>query len=139
LRSSLTDDLLPVVIDFTAGAGGQLHQVARANAAHIPASDLTTGGADSITVVAAGPGSGASDARTFTVNNPAPILMSISPTSIAVGSPDTTITLNGNSFVNGSTADFNGTPITTTFVSATQLTAVIPAPGLTTVGASSTP
>jgi hypothetical protein len=68
------------------------------------------------------------------VNNPAPTLTSISPNSITAGSPDTTIALTGSSFVNGSTADFNGTAITTTFVSATQLTAVIPASDLATGG-----
>jgi sugar lactone lactonase YvrE len=62
---------------------------------------------------------------------------SISPTSANVGDPDTTITLTGSSFINGSTADFNGTRITTTFVSATQLIAVIPAADLTTSGTDS--
>jgi hypothetical protein len=83
----------------------------------------------------AGLGSPAANTLTIGEPNPAPTLTSISPNSITAGSPDTTITLTGSSFVNGSTADFNGTPITTTFDSATQLTAVIPASELTTVGA----
>jgi hypothetical protein len=100
----------------------------------IPAADLTTAGSELITVVTAGPGGGTSGPQTFTVNNPAPILTSISPTSATAGAGATTITLTGTSFINGSTADFNGTPITTTFVSATQLTAVIPASDLTAAG-----
>ncbi len=56
----------------------------------------------------------------------ASILTSITPTSATVGDPATPITLTGTGFISSSTADFNGTPIATIFVSATQLTAVIP-------------
>ncbi len=103
-------------------------------AAVIPASDLTTVGTDSITVITPGPGGGASGARTFTVNYPAPTLSSISPPSATVGGLDTAITLTGTNFINSSTAEFNGTPISTTFVSATQLTAVIPMADLAAAG-----
>ncbi len=100
----------------------------------IPAADLTTAGMDSITVVTAGPGGGTSAGQTFTVNNPAPILTTISPTSATAGDNYTTITLVGSGFVSDSTADFNGAPLATTFVSATELTAVIPTADLTTAG-----
>ena len=53
------------------------------------------------------------------------------------GTSQTTITLTGSGFVNDSTADFNGTTVATSFVSATQLTAVIPAADLTTSGTDS--
>ncbi len=103
----------------------------------IPASDLATAGTDSITVVTPGPGGGTSAPKTFTVNNPVPILTNISPTSAMVGGPATPITLTGMLFISSSTADFNGTPIATTFVSATQLTAVIPASDLAAAGTDS--
>jgi uncharacterized repeat protein (TIGR01451 family) len=98
----------------------------------IPAADLTTVGTDPITVVSPTPGGGTSAPQTFTVTVPAPTLTSVSPNSAGTGSPDTTVTLTGTNFVNGSTADFSGAPLSTTFVSATQLTAVIPAAALTT-------
>jgi uncharacterized repeat protein (TIGR01451 family) len=98
----------------------------------IPATDLTTVGTDTITVVTSGPGGGTSAPQTFTVNNVTPTLTKLSPASATAGSPNTSITLTGTGFVNGSTADFSGTPLATTFVSATQLTAVIPSAALTT-------
>ena len=97
----------------------------------IPAADLTTAGHGRYTVVA--PGGSTTTAQTFTVN-PAPTLTSINPTSATAGDNDTTITLTGANFVNGFTADFNGVALATTFVSATELTAVIPAADLTTAG-----
>ncbi len=87
------------------------------------------GPAQTLTITLGAPSSnavlGSPAANTLTINepNPAPTLMSISPSSATLGSPDTVVTLTGTGFVNGSTADFNGAPIATTFVSPTQLTA----------------
>ncbi|MFY9936401.1 MAG: hypothetical protein WAK33_06010, partial [Silvibacterium sp.] len=47
---------------------------------------------------------------------------------------NTTITATGANFTSTSVVNFNSIPLTTTFVSATQLTAVVPAPLLVTVG-----
>jgi hypothetical protein len=58
----------------------------------------------------------------------APHLTSLSQTSVTEGSPDLTITLNGNNFTNLSTVLINGLqPLATRFVSANQIQAVIPA------------
>jgi hypothetical protein len=56
-----------------------------------------------------------------------PKLISISPSSVASGSADFTLTATGTSFVSGSVITLNGVGITTTFDSATQLHATIPA------------
>jgi trimeric autotransporter adhesin len=78
--------------------------------------------------------------------NPQPTLTSISPTSATPGSPDVTLTLTGTNFLkasvatcagtDGSIAQWNTTTSTTclatTFTSATQMTATIPASLLTT-------
>jgi IPT/TIG domain len=57
-----------------------------------------------------------------------PKITSLSPTSVVEGSPDLTITINGNNFTTHSTVLVNGKqPLTTTFVSANQLKATIPA------------
>ena len=77
--------------------------------------------------------------------NPQPTLGSIAPSSAAPGSPDVTLTLTGSNFVkasvtgctgtDGSVAQWStGTSVTclaTTFTSATQLTAAVPASLLT--------
>jgi hypothetical protein len=111
--------------------------------ATIPAADLTAAGTASITAVTAGPGGGTSAAQTFAIDN-APTLTSVSPAAVAAGAASTTITLIGTNFVSGSTVDLTNnytnpplatvTPLTTTFVSSTELTAVIPAADLTAGG-----
>jgi uncharacterized protein (TIGR03437 family) len=54
-------------------------------------------------------------------------ILSLSPTSAVAGGPAVTLTVTGESFVQGSTIQWSGTPLVTTFVSATQLTAAISA------------
>src|SRR5438309_4822850 len=95
----------------------------------LTATDLATAGWLSITV--ATPGGGMSAPLTFTVNNPLPSLSSISPSSVSAGSPGFTLTLTGSNFVPNSVVQVNGASRATTFVSATQLTASIPASDLT--------
>lgn len=68
------------------------------------------------------------------VNNPIPILSSISPTSITSGRAGFTLTVNGSNFINGSTVRWNGVNRVTTYVSATQLTAAIPSSDVATAG-----
>ncbi len=58
-----------------------------------------------------------------------PLLTAIAPATVAAGGAPLNLTLQGANFVSGiSTAYWNGTPLPTTFVSPTVLTAVIPAP-----------
>jgi hypothetical protein len=58
----------------------------------------------------------------------APHITSLSQTSVAEGSPDLTITVNGSNFTSQSMVLVDGLqPLATTFVSANQLQAVIPA------------
>jgi len=63
-----------------------------------------------------------------------PTITTISPTSAIAGGPAFILTVNGTNFVSGSTVNFNGTAVATTFVSATQLTAAIPASDIATAG-----
>ena len=87
--------------------------------------DLAAAGALSITVST--PGGGTSSALNFTVNNPAPTLSVISPTSAIAGGSGFTLALGGSNFVAGSIVQVNGSNRATTFGSAVQLTATIPA------------
>ncbi len=59
-------------------------------------------------------------------------ISSISPSSVAVGAPGFTLAVTGTQFNASSAVVFGGTALTTTFVSATQLTASVPASLLTT-------
>jgi hypothetical protein len=59
--------------------------------------------------------------------NPVPIVMSISPVSVAPGSADLTLTVNGANFISSSTVNWGTTALTTTFVSSSQLTATVTA------------
>ena len=62
-----------------------------------------------------------SDSSAVTLLNPAPSLVGISPASTNLGSFSLTVT--GSNFANGAKVLFNNSPLATTFVSSTQLTA----------------
>ena len=68
------------------------------------------------------------------VNNPLPVITSLSPVSATVGSPGFTLTVNGTNFVSGSTVQWNGAARTPTFVNSTQLTAAITDADIATAG-----
>ena len=67
----------------------------------------------------------------------APVLSSISPTTRIAGSGAFTLTATGNSFVSGAVVRWNGGNRTTTFVSATSLTAAITAADVANAGSAS--
>jgi YVTN family beta-propeller protein len=67
-------------------------------------------------------------------SNPSPTITSISPNSAMAGGAAFTLTINGTNFVPATTVNFNGTAPATTFVSATQLTAAVPAAAIASVG-----
>src|SRR5438552_2761953 len=102
--------------------------------ATVPASLITTPGTASITVVS--PCGATSNAVTFTISA-APTISSIDPTCVTPGGPQFTLTVNGTNFVSTSTVNWNGTALATTFVSATQLTATVPASLIATAGTAS--
>ena len=59
------------------------------------------------------------------MNNPVPSISSISPNPVLALGGTFTLTVSGSNFVKGSVVQFDGFPRTTTYVSATQLTAQI--------------
>src|SRR5579871_1491463 len=95
--------------------------------ATIPSASLATAGTFAITVTNPAPGGGTSASATFTVNNPAPSITGLPFSSIAAGSPATTLTVNGSGFVAGSQVQWNGSSLATSFVNSTQLTALMTA------------
>jgi uncharacterized protein (TIGR03437 family) len=96
----------------------------------ILATDSANAGTATVTVFNLAPGGGTSNGLSFTINQAPPLvptLTSLNPTSVAAGGEQFTLTVNGTNFVNTSDVRWNGTARSTTFVSATQLTATIPA------------
>lgn len=74
---------------------------------------------------------------TITINNPLPTLTSLTPDVATAGDGDLTLTLHGTNFVESSVVHWNGADRATTYVSPTQLQAVIPASDLAAAGAAS--
>ncbi len=105
--------------------------------ASIPASDIAAAGTASVVVQNPAPGGGSSPAATFTINNPAPAITSLSPSSTTTGGAAFTLTINGTGFVGASSVWWNGSPRTSQFISATQLTASIPASDIASAGTAS--
>lgn len=64
----------------------------------------------------------ASGNAAITLNNPAPVLDSLTPTTVTTGVAFQ-LTLTGSSFMNGSVVNFGSTQLATTYISPTQLTA----------------
>jgi len=102
--------------------------------AAIAAADVAAAGTLQVTVVTPAPGGGTSAAQTFTVNNPVPGLTGLTPTGITAGTGPLTLLVNGSGFVSASTVRWNGAARTTTFLSATQLTAAISAADVAAAG-----
>jgi PKD repeat protein len=71
---------------------------------------------------------------TAQINNPAPSLSSMNPSSIIAGSPDFTLTLNGNNFLTTSIISFNNNQYPLRYISKTQIETTIPANAITTPG-----
>ena len=105
--------------------------------AAVTTADLAAAGPRAITVFNPTPGGGTSAAQTFTVVNPgtpAPTITSLSPSSLNAGSAAFTLTVNGAGYNSTSIVRWNGSNRTTTFVSATQLTAAITAADVSAAG-----
>ena len=67
--------------------------------------------------------------------NPVPFVnQPLVPASIAPGGPSFTLTVNGTGFVSGASINWNGSPLSTTFVSTSQLTASVPAANIASAG-----
>jgi hypothetical protein len=71
--------------------------------------------------------------------SPVPLInQPLVPSSVAPGNAAFNLTVNGTGFVHGATVQWNGVPLATTYISASQLTAAVPAtivaaPGTSTV------
>ncbi len=74
------------------------------------------------------------DIKSLTVQQTAPVISSLNPNTAVVGGGGFTLTVNGSNFVSGAKVRWNGSERATSFGSATQLTAQIPAADLAAAG-----
>jgi hypothetical protein len=88
-----------------------------------------TGGSQTVTATDTGTGTITGTAG-VTVNNLVPTTTGLDKTSAAEGATPLTLTVNGTNFQMTSVVQWNGQALATTFVSDTQLTAVVPAADL---------
>ncbi len=96
--------------------------------ADISAADVAVAGTFQVRVVNPPPGGGNSNLLPFVVAgtpNPVPTLTAINPTQVTSGGPEFNLVLTGTNFVESSLVLFNNVARQTTFISATELRAVI--------------
>ncbi|MEO7716954.1 MAG: SBBP repeat-containing protein [Capsulimonas sp.] len=100
----------------------------------IPAAILAQNGSYAIRVVNSFADGGASEPKSFVVS-PRPVLTAITPSTFKAGAASVTLTLTGANFEAGSLVKINDTTsVTTTFVSSTKLTIVLPSAVSSTAG-----
>jgi uncharacterized protein (TIGR03437 family) len=104
--------------------------------ARVSAALIATPGAARITVVNDGPVT-SNQASLFISSTPPPSLAGLSPGWAAPGGAAFTLTLTGAAFAANSTVQWNGAPLVTRFVSASQLTAGVGAALIATKGTAS--
>jgi hypothetical protein len=103
----------------------------------VPSANISASGTATVTVFNATPGGGTSNSLSFTIsaaNNPVPVITSINPTSAIAGGSSFILTVSGTNFISGSIIKWNGTNLATTYVNATQLTAVVPSANISASG-----
>ena len=106
----------------------------------ISAVDITSAGPASVTVFNSGPGGGMSSSSSFSIkppDNPVPMITYINPNSAATGDGLLYLNVFGGGFISSSTVQWNGNNRNTTFVSSTQLSAVVYAGDIATTGTAS--
>jgi hypothetical protein len=102
--------------------------------AAVPASLIASPGTSSITVTTS---AGTSAASNFTVQLGLPTITGMNPTSTTAGGSAFTLTVNGTNFDSSAKVNWNGSGLTTTYVSANQVTAAVPASLIASAGTAS--
>ena len=94
--------------------------------AEIAAADVITNSTVQVTVVNPSGAGGASNAMAFAITgNSVPVISSISPATVIVGTPNVTLTVSGSGFVAGASVQLNGVNQVTSFVDSATLQATL--------------
>ena len=104
--------------------------------AAIPAADLNAPGSVAVTV--SNTGGASSEVVNFAINEQtAPTVATLAPASLVAGGPSFVLVVNGTNFQSTATVLWNGSPLPTTFQSATMLSANVTAAQIAAVGTAS--
>ena len=103
----------------------------------VEGSRLTASAAVTVTVVNPGSSGGTSNGVSFAVENSVPIVMSLTPSWTSPGGSGIQLSVGGSGFSANSQIQWNGTALSTTFVSGHELNAGIPAANLASEGIAS--
>ena len=104
--------------------------------AQVLASNIAAATSASVTVL--NPGTAPSNALTFTVTVPAtPTISNIAPATATAGGPAFALTVTGSNFLAVSIVTWNGVGLPTTYISSTQLTALVADSSIATPGSAS--
>jgi hypothetical protein len=125
------------VVDWNGAAQPTTFVSATTLTATISAAEVQFAGSALVGVVNPAPGGGTSNSVVFEITTPVATLSSLVPNSAIAGGPAFTLTVNGSNFLNTAIVQWNGANLVTTFVSATQLTAAVPATDIASAGTAS--
>ncbi len=95
---------------------------------------ITNDGGSGYTLAASIPNLPTVVSSPFNIVNPLPGITSLDPFYTPAGVNNVLLTVNGNNFVASSTIEWNGSPLFTSYVSSTELTANVPGSDVSTVG-----
>jgi len=104
--------------------------------ANVTSNYFTTAGTLTMTLSNPTPGGG-SVSTNLAVVTPRPTILGLSPASVVAGTGDTLLTISGTGFFPDSVVRWNGTDLTTSYNSPTQLTTTIPAANLASMAVAS--
>jgi hypothetical protein len=101
--------------------------------ATVPAALIARAGTASLTVYNATSGV-FSNALTFNILNPVPVLTTLTPSQVTAGSAGFTLQVTGSNFIGASVVRWNGADLSTTYVNAGALSAAVPADRISAAG-----
>ena len=102
--------------------------------ATITAADIAAQGSAQVTVFNSTPGGGTSSQVPVAIGNPIPQVSQLAPGVARPGGPAFDLTLVGTGFVTGVVVNWDGAPLPTTFVSATEVQVAVPPANIATEG-----
>jgi hypothetical protein len=102
--------------------------------AAVPASQLVSGTELTVVVMNGTLSSGTGSPISLEVDNPSPVILSLSPTAELLGTNSLSLTVTGTGFVPTTAIDVNGAARTTTFTSATQVSVALTAADVAATG-----
>jgi len=102
--------------------------------ASVPAAQVVSGGQLAVIALNGTSSSGSGTPINLSVDNPAPTITQVSPSSLLAGNPSATLTVTGTGFVPTTAIDVNGAARATTYTSSTQVSVALNASDIASSG-----